>query len=163
AESWATLNRRHTNAPWIRSCRASPSRSLPRSLRAPGPIRSGRWRRNRHRAWSRLRSLRRHLCGAHVIRSRFLVSVALVALLVGSPGPQAFPAEQLPSYNVKLSETSVSGISSGAFMAVQFGVAYSSIVAGVGATAGGPYYCASDEAPAKFDIGTVLGRCMPGD
>ncbi|MFT5643938.1 MAG: poly(3-hydroxybutyrate) depolymerase [Janthinobacterium sp.] len=35
---------------------------------------------------------------------------------------------------------SVSALSSGAYMAKQFQVAYSSIVAGVGIIAGGPFY-----------------------
>ena len=41
------------------------------------------------------------------------------------------------SYNVEASETSVSGFSSGAFMAVQFHVSFSSIIRGAGITAGG--------------------------
>jgi hypothetical protein len=62
-----------------------------------------------------------------------------------------------------LKETSVSGISSGAFMAVQFGMANSAVIAGVGATAGGPYFCAGDDAAGKFDLSSVLARCMQGD
>jgi poly(3-hydroxybutyrate) depolymerase len=57
---------------------------------------------------------------------------------------------------VKLDDTSVSGISSGAYMAVQFAVAESSLVQGVGALAGGPYYCAQD------DVNLATGRCMVG-
>ena len=45
-------------------------------------------------------------------------------------------------YNVDLTQTSVSGLSSGAFMAVQFAVAFSSTVKGVAAFAGGPFDCA---------------------
>jgi hypothetical protein len=45
-------------------------------------------------------------------------------------------------YNVDLSQTSVSGLSSGAFMAVQFHVAFSSIMVGAGIFAGGPFSCA---------------------
>ena len=41
------------------------------------------------------------------------------------------------SYNVDVGETSVSGLSSGAYMAVQFHVSFSSIVKGAGITAGG--------------------------
>jgi poly(3-hydroxybutyrate) depolymerase len=43
--------------------------------------------------------------------------------------------------HIDLSQTSVSGFSSGGFMAVQFGVAFSSIVKGIGAFAGGPFGC----------------------
>ena len=51
-----------------------------------------------------------------------------------TPGP-------LPVLNIDIRETSISGLSSGAFAAVQFQVAYSSIVKGAGIVAGGPYFC----------------------
>lgn len=72
----------------------------------------------------------------------------------GAPGP-------LPRLRIDLKETTVSGISSGAYMAVQVGVARSSHVRGVAATAGGPYMCATDG-----DVGSpvaAVGRCMQGD
>ena len=47
----------------------------------------------------------------------------------------------LQPYNAAISESSISGISSGAFMAVQFATAWSSIIKGVGIVAGGPFYC----------------------
>ncbi|MEC5159966.1 poly(3-hydroxybutyrate) depolymerase [Janthinobacterium sp. CG_S6] len=47
----------------------------------------------------------------------------------------------LPAFHADLNQTTVSGLSSGAFMAGQFAVAYSGIVSGVGIVAGGPYYC----------------------
>ncbi|MGH6797994.1 MAG: hypothetical protein ACREDI_06385, partial [Roseiarcus sp.] len=55
-------------------------------------------------------------------------------------------AGALPSLNAAIEETSISGISSGAYMAVQFGTAWSSIVKGVGVVAGGPFYCAQASA-----------------
>lgn len=54
----------------------------------------------------------------------------------------AYAVAPLPSYNVDISQTTVSGLSSGAFMANQLGVAYSSIFKGVGIFAGGTYDCA---------------------
>lgn len=45
-------------------------------------------------------------------------------------------------YNVDITQTSTSGLSSGGFMAVQFHVAYSSIMKGAAVFAGGPFYCA---------------------
>jgi poly(3-hydroxybutyrate) depolymerase len=49
-------------------------------------------------------------------------------------------------------------------MAVQFGVAHSAIVQGVGATAGGPYLCAFDRVPPLAGaVMTALARCMQGD
>ena len=102
-------------------------------------------------------------CYENHVRS-FPVIICTAILLLGLPRPAAADAEPLKSYNVKLDETSVSGISSGAFMAVQVGVAHSSIIKGVGATAGGPYFCASDTVPSlRGSIGNVIARCMQGD
>jgi poly(3-hydroxybutyrate) depolymerase len=49
----------------------------------------------------------------------------------------------LSSYGAQGDQISVSGISSGAFMAVQFQTAYSDVVTGAGVIAGGPPLCAS--------------------
>lgn len=69
---------------------------------------------------------------------------------------QAFAAPvALPNFNVDLEQTSVSGLSSGGFMAVQFSVAYSSIVKGAGIVAGGPYFCAQRD----IDIATRKCSC----
>jgi poly(3-hydroxybutyrate) depolymerase len=51
-------------------------------------------------------------------------------------------AEPLPSLNLEPEATTVSGLSSGAFMAVQLQVAFSSAISGAGIVAGGPYDCA---------------------
>ena len=48
----------------------------------------------------------------------------------------------------------MSGISSGAFFAVQMLVAYSSKIAGLGIIAGGPFYCAND------NVEIALNACM---
>lgn len=50
----------------------------------------------------------------------------------------------LPELNVLEGSVTVSGLSSGGFMAAQMHVAYSSLFSGVGIFAGGPYYCAQD-------------------
>ncbi|MDR2208303.1 MAG: PHB depolymerase family esterase [Azoarcus sp.] len=55
----------------------------------------------------------------------------------------AHAAEPLPALGAEFESLTVSGLSSGAFMAVQFHVAHSSRVRGAGILAGGPYYCAS--------------------
>ncbi|AIY41819.1 poly (3-hydroxybutyrate) depolymerase [Collimonas arenae] len=52
-------------------------------------------------------------------------------------------AVPLPALAADPLQTSVSGLSSGAFMAVQYQVAYSASVIGAGVVAGGPYYCAA--------------------
>jgi hypothetical protein len=46
----------------------------------------------------------------------------------------------LPALNVDLGQTSISGISSGGYMAQQFHTAYADALIGVGVVAGGPYY-----------------------
>jgi poly(3-hydroxybutyrate) depolymerase len=78
-------------------------------------------------------------------------------------------ASGLARYNANIAQTSISGISSGAFMAIQFATAWSSIIRGVGVVAGGPYWCAKANADDIFNAPALLGRiasCMngpPGD
>ena len=60
-------------------------------------------------------------------------------------------AEPLRAFNVDIKETSVSGLSSGGFMAVQFQIAFSSTVKGAGIVAGGPYFCARGVKPPRPD------------
>jgi poly(3-hydroxybutyrate) depolymerase len=59
-------------------------------------------------------------------------------------GPAAATPTSLPAYGADPQQTSVSGLSSGAFMAVQLQVAYSRSIIGAGVVAGGPYYCAAN-------------------
>jgi poly(3-hydroxybutyrate) depolymerase len=66
-------------------------------------------------------------------------------------------AESLPALHANASQVSVSGISSGGYMAVQFHVAYSSNVIGAGIVAGGPYYCAQNQAS------MAVKNCMQPD
>lgn len=72
-------------------------------------------------------------------KSLFLAFVGALGAL-GSGAAHA--AEPLPSFNIDKAGTSVSGLSSGAFMAVQFQTAYSADIMGAGVVAGGPYNCA---------------------
>ncbi len=69
------------------------------------------------------------------ISALFLSSIYNVALA-------ATPAATLPAFKGDPTQTSVSGLSSGAYMAAQYQVAFSSTVKGAGIVAGGPYYCA---------------------
>ncbi|MEO8153513.1 MAG: PHB depolymerase family esterase [Rhizobacter sp.] len=62
------------------------------------------------------------------------------AFAAGAASP-AHAAASLPSYNVNTSQTTVSGLSSGAAMATQLGYAYSATFKGVGVFAGIPYMC----------------------
>jgi poly(3-hydroxybutyrate) depolymerase len=68
--------------------------------------------------------------------------------LAAFPAHTAEPAasESLPPLAADTENLTVSGLSSGAFMAVQFHVAHSSLVRGAGILAGGPYYCARNSA-----------------
>jgi poly(3-hydroxybutyrate) depolymerase len=65
--------------------------------------------------------------------------IVVVFLLLAACGLRA--AERLPAADA-MAATTVSGISSGGYMAVQFHVAHSRVVKGVGVLAAGPYYCA---------------------
>jgi poly(3-hydroxybutyrate) depolymerase len=65
--------------------------------------------------------------------------------------------ERLPALHADATQVSVSGISSGGYMAVQFHVAYSSNVKGAGVVAAGPFYCARNQ------ITVALKNCMQPD
>lgn len=69
---------------------------------------------------------------------------------------QAMAAEPtLTGYGADPQQTSVSGLSSGAFMAVQMQVAYSGSIIGAGVVAGGPYYCAANS---MVNAGICMGQ-----
>jgi poly(3-hydroxybutyrate) depolymerase len=70
-----------------------------------------------------------------------MLVIASIALLAA----RAPAAEPLPAFNVDITQSSVSGLSSGGYMAVQLAVAFSSILKGAGIVAGGPYYCAQGD------------------
>ncbi|KXT09315.1 hypothetical protein AC579_268 [Pseudocercospora musae] len=68
-----------------------------------------------------------------------------MASLLSSAWPAAM-SSALGPYNIDPSLVSVSGFSAGGFMAVQLGIAYSSVFqAGLGVFAGGPYDCARNQ------------------
>ena len=71
------------------------------------------------------------------------MKAAIVSAMVNQP---------LGSYNV--SDVTVSGLSAGAFMAVQMHIAYSGTISGAAVYAGGPYYCA------KGSLNTAMMSCM---
>ncbi len=74
-----------------------------------------------------------------------LRSAALTAALLALGTPtNARSAEPLPALGVDAAQTSVSGISSGAYMAGQFHLAFSTTMVGAGVVAGGPWGCASN-------------------
>lgn len=65
-------------------------------------------------------------------------------------------AQTLEALAIDPAGITISGVSSGGFMALQFAVAHSSIVRGVGVIAGGPYFCA------RLDPTRVLRDCLSG-
>ncbi len=80
----------------------------------------------------------------------FLLALAVCAAPAQAAGP-------LPALGADARAVTVSGVSSGGYMAVQFHVAHSSAVSGVGVLAAGPYYCA------QGSVFTALFNCMtPG-
>jgi poly(3-hydroxybutyrate) depolymerase len=85
-------------------------------------------------------------------RTAWVTLPGLVALSLALPAMAA----RLPMLDVDLQQTTVSGVSSGGFMAVQLHLAHSSIVSGVGVFAGGPYDCAMNSAERAVQV------CMPG-
>jgi poly(3-hydroxybutyrate) depolymerase len=104
---------------------------------------------------------------ARLIRWR---AVAVAALLAGPIFCGAGTAQEAPSAplaalrKLDASAITVSGISSGAFFAHQFHVAYSGLVKGAGLVAGGPYACAdhvdSVTPPNPLDVALVPRRVV---
>lgn len=90
-------------------------------------------------------------------RKWFACLLLFVSVWCGAADPRS-----LPSYHVDLSQTTVSGLSSGAFMAGQFAVAHSAIVTGAALVAGGPYYCAGYPNRGAFTpyLANALSVCM---
>lgn len=68
----------------------------------------------------------------------------LLSLTMTAGSASAATPAQLPALGVVKDDVTVSGLSSGAFMAVQYHVAHSGQVSGAGILAGGPYECATD-------------------
>jgi len=94
------------------------------------------------------------------------LNVALATLGVDAATAKG-DGSSLGAYNADINESSISGVSSGAFMAVQFAIAWSGVIKGVGIIAGGPYYCAQGTAidGLSGNIGPILtatGPCMVG-
>jgi poly(3-hydroxybutyrate) depolymerase len=73
---------------------------------------------------------------------RMIRTLAAAAALGAFATGAAHAVVALPKYNVDKSQTTVSGLSSGGFMANQLGYAYSATFKGVGVFAGGPFMCA---------------------
>lgn len=89
---------------------------------------------------------------------RCSLPAAALALLLAAPAGAA-PVGPLQGYGADLRHTSVSGLSSGAFMAAQFDVAFSGELVGAGIIAGGPFYCAGLFEPTP-PMQAAMTHCM---
>ncbi len=85
------------------------------------------------------------LSGQRIVR--FGAVAALAALLAC-----ADDTGSLRAYGADAAQVTVSGLSAGGFMAVQFAVAHSALVRGVGVVAGGPYRCAANDPRRALDV-----------
>jgi hypothetical protein len=103
------------------------------------------------------------------LKTRYLAWF-VVALIFGwmAAGRPSF-GDTLPPLAANLSNTTVSGLSSGAYMAGQFQVAYSKTVTGAALVAGGPYGCAHTPgsevnpywpAVLSWNLARALNKCM---
>lgn len=84
---------------------------------------------------------------------------ALLSVSVVFAGQQPAPMDPAPvlgKYNIDKNAVSISGVSSGGFMAVQMGVAYSKSISAVASVAGGVYWCS------QGDTQKAKSVCMGG-
>lgn len=86
-----------------------------------------------------------------------LLALACVALSACGGSSEGARGDRLAPLPIADGSVTVSGLSGGGYMAVQFHVANSSLVSGAGVIAAGPYYCAENS------LRYALGRCMQGD
>src|SRR5262245_36975670 len=100
--------------------------------------------------------------------NRRLIPTLVLALAVTIGGCSEQPAAELPALDAARNATSVSGISSGAYMAGQFEMALAKEVVGAGIIAGGPYGCSeslfADVIPgpgtALLNLTKAINGCM---
>jgi len=117
--------------------------------------------RSRVRSPDRLLSRARQLSR---VRGLILLTISLATAAIHDAAHSA----ELPRLGALLEETSVSGLSSGAYMAGQMQLAHSRIIIGAGIVAGGPYGCAestfADAIPGPgaifFNAGKAVNGCM---
>lgn len=81
----------------------------------------------------------------------------LIPLLAACNAPASAPAEAPAELNIDRERVTVSGISSGAYMAGQLHVAHSSLVGGAALLAGGPYACAGGSVQQALSLCTKGG------
>lgn len=83
-----------------------------------------------------------------------------IALFIAAIMPSlAQQPHSLPGFDADLTQTSISGLSSGGFMAAQFEVAFSKSLIGAGIVAGGPFYCAGSSSLNSY-LKNATTTCM---
>jgi len=87
---------------------------------------------------------------------RAVAACVVWTLNAAALGAGSTEAHWLPPLAVDPGGVTVSGISSGGFAALQFAVAHSALVTGVGVIAAGPYYCA------QLDPSRISSVCLKG-
>ncbi len=93
----------------------------------------------------------RTLLPVRLVLATSLVCLTALAITACNSKPASAP---LPKLKLDASRTTVSGLSSGAIMATQVHMAFSSHIAGVAMIAGGPYGCA------QGSLETALSGCL---
>ncbi len=95
--------------------------------------------------------------GSSCARTTSAFTLALLVSACGGPAATDTAAGETPAAERPDIQVTLSGLSSGAYMAVQTHVALAERVSGVAALAGGPYHCA------QGDVRRALGACMSGE
>ena len=103
-------------------------------------------------------SLRKRIGNMRPARIRRIVAGTATVLLGMALGVRAEPPALPRIARLDGTRITVSGLSSGAAMAVQLGVAYSARVSGVGIIAGPPYLCAGGSLFRAINTCLLLGR-----
>ena len=97
----------------------------------------------------------RYFAGLMASAYVFAFSIACAGALNSTSAIAQTVMPQLPPLNIDKSQTSVSGASSGGYMAVQLHIAYSATFKlGAGVVAGGPFNCANGS------VLNAIGRCL---
>lgn len=88
----------------------------------------------------------------------FFIRVACCWLVSVGALAQVRAAEPLPALAADAEGTTVSGLSAGGFMAMQYQVAFSASVRGAGIVAGGPYYCVANLGADPNIVSLCMGK-----
>lgn len=87
------------------------------------------------------------------------LSLSMMSVIVMLTTTFIHATENLPKLNAIQNQSSISGLSSGAFMATQYHIAYSKDLVGVGAIAGGPWQCAASNPLNSNPLSTATSTC----